>query len=671
MKRLLSVLALTLVLVLALASCDIIYGVIGMHTVTFDLNGGAVSADFEETVNVFDGKCVKELPVPTKDEYVFDGWYYGEELFTTETAVTGDMTLVAKWHSCKVKLSFVDHLGNLIKDETVDYGSSVIPPAVDAIIGNQKFVKWDKDLSSVTEDMVVKAIYEDNVFTITYDCGDITESFTEKSFVGQLPTVPAIPIVDGHVFCGWYLDAELTERYFFDFNIDNDITLYAKFYDTSLGEYIVISNVDQLKAISEEPDAKYLLACDINCKGDTLTPIEAFGGELDGNGYKIYNFSLNEDADSVGFVRTNNGVIKNLSFGDFTFSVYRISANAKYYGVICGVNNGTVENCHAFGGEVKVDHYNQSNPTTYVYIGGIVGYNSGIIIRCSNSSDINTTSNATGYKANIYYDRESAIYSYVSGICGFITDKAIVSDCMNDGTVVAVVISNKFGLNYTHVSGIVATVEGGKVEKCASLGNISVTTTDNYYVRLFVGGAIAQNNGGNVDSSYTMCDVSIDNATCTEVNSIIGGFAAYNSGKLYNCYSVVNIKDNTPIAQGIGGFVGFNELLTGKESTINKCFAMGSIELSGVPTDIGYLVGRSTGTIKDSYYVDIFTINKITVSEDENGEIVETVEPVEVTNTLGGAKAESELLTVDFLANTLYFDREIWFVYDGKLPTLR
>ena len=50
---------------------------------------------------------------------------------------------------------------------------------------------------------------------------------------------------------------------------------------------------------------------------------------------------------------------------------------------------------------------------------------------------------------------------------------------------------------------------------------------------------------------------------------------------------------------------------------------------------------------------------------------VETRVPIKTTNDIGEAKAESELLSVDFLENTMYFDRMVWFLAEGKLPELR
>lgn len=67
------------------------------HTVTFNTQGG--SRVYSQTV--FSGTAV-EPDVPTKDGYVFDGWYKNQlctEAYDFSTSVTEDITLYAKWVS--------------------------------------------------------------------------------------------------------------------------------------------------------------------------------------------------------------------------------------------------------------------------------------------------------------------------------------------------------------------------------------------------------------------------------------------------------------------------------------------------------------------------------------------------------------------------------------------
>ena len=159
--------------------------------------------------------------------------------------------------------------------------------------------------------------------------------------------------------------------------------------------------------------------------------------------------------------------------------------------------------------------------------------------------------------------------------------------------------------------------------------------------------------------------ITIDN-TASNKDTCIGGFVGHTSGKLYNCYSTCDITDNTATIKAIGGFAGYNEKLADKEYVIHKCFSTGSISISGTAENVGKFVGLSTGTEKDCCYLDTVTITKTTIVEEK-----ETTEEVTPTNDSGTAKAESELLSADFLENTMYFDRMVWFLVDGELPVLR
>lgn len=76
----------------------------GLHSVTFkdDVNGNAI-----QNISVEDNGKVKSLPSnPSKKGFKFLGWYYSsaekESEFTTETQVTADMTVYAKWEKVPI-----------------------------------------------------------------------------------------------------------------------------------------------------------------------------------------------------------------------------------------------------------------------------------------------------------------------------------------------------------------------------------------------------------------------------------------------------------------------------------------------------------------------------------------------------------------------------------------
>ncbi len=73
------------------------------YTVNFNVNGGAAWSGDKGTKTVTFGKTFGELPVPTRDNHAFTGWYTDTSFTTlvTEQSIVdfdGTQTLYAKWH---------------------------------------------------------------------------------------------------------------------------------------------------------------------------------------------------------------------------------------------------------------------------------------------------------------------------------------------------------------------------------------------------------------------------------------------------------------------------------------------------------------------------------------------------------------------------------------------
>ncbi|MCX4365020.1 MAG: InlB B-repeat-containing protein [Bacilli bacterium] len=62
------------------------------HQVSFNTNGGNILS----TQTIKDNSTIKEV-IPTRDGYKFIGWYYEGRKFNTNTRITKDYVLVAKW----------------------------------------------------------------------------------------------------------------------------------------------------------------------------------------------------------------------------------------------------------------------------------------------------------------------------------------------------------------------------------------------------------------------------------------------------------------------------------------------------------------------------------------------------------------------------------------------
>ena len=143
------------------------------YTVTFDANGHGTAPAAQ---TVADGNTATEPTAPTASGWTFGGWYTEAACtnkFDFNTAITGDITLYAKW--------------------TED---SVTPPVT--------------------------------TYTVTFKDGDSTLS-TQTVNDGEKATKPADPTKDGYTFDGWYADSTFNAAFDFNMAITADTTVYAKF----------------------------------------------------------------------------------------------------------------------------------------------------------------------------------------------------------------------------------------------------------------------------------------------------------------------------------------------------------------------------------------------------------------------------------------------------------
>lgn len=99
----------------------------GLHSVTFQ---DAVDGKVIQSISVANDGKVTQLPSdPSKEGFKFLGWYYSsagkESEFTTETQVTDDMTVYAKWEDLKLT-SVETNFGEGVKATVGEDGMSVV-----------------------------------------------------------------------------------------------------------------------------------------------------------------------------------------------------------------------------------------------------------------------------------------------------------------------------------------------------------------------------------------------------------------------------------------------------------------------------------------------------------------------------------------------------------------
>ena len=195
------------------------------YVVTFDMQNG--QPKFEQLVKR--GNKVYEPSDPTREDYIFLGWYDGTELYDFTKEVKYNMTLVAKWEKGSyVKVSFETVGGNTIEPISVKKGSKVTRP-IDPKKTGHTFKAWTLNgvtfdfETPITEDITLLATYED-VYSVYFDSngGSAVASGTLK---GGKIAKPEDPTKSGYKFLGWYLE---DKAYDFNSEVKENMTLKAK-----------------------------------------------------------------------------------------------------------------------------------------------------------------------------------------------------------------------------------------------------------------------------------------------------------------------------------------------------------------------------------------------------------------------------------------------------------
>ena len=113
--------------------------------VTFDSNGGLEVANLSVEYN---GKAVAPTYI-TRTGYTFAGWYTDNNTFAnlfdfTNTKVTQDITLFAKWTINNYAITFNSQDGSVVSNENVDYNNAITEPSAPTKLG-YTFGGWYKE----------------------------------------------------------------------------------------------------------------------------------------------------------------------------------------------------------------------------------------------------------------------------------------------------------------------------------------------------------------------------------------------------------------------------------------------------------------------------------------------------------------------------------------------
>ena len=131
-------------------------------------------------------------------------------------------------------VEFVDWDGTILATMKVPTGEAATAPA-DPTREGYTFIGWDKDFSSVTEDMTITALYQINRYQVRFYDWDDTLFKSEKVDYRSAATAPADPVREGYTFIGWDKDFSC---------ITTDLDVYAQ-YEKGVDKDITVVFSDQ------------------------------------------------------------------------------------------------------------------------------------------------------------------------------------------------------------------------------------------------------------------------------------------------------------------------------------------------------------------------------------------------------------------------------------------
>lgn len=206
----------------------------------------------------------------------------------------------------------------------------------------------------------------------------------------------------------------------------------------------IVSTVNNLlaKYVSNNAfDGVYFeLGADVDLDGATIDPIGTeknhFKGVFNGNGYSLSNVKINGVNDGyTGLFAYNDGTIQNVRINNISVEVAKHGSVG--IGLVAGYNAGTIKNVSVVGGSINaVSKSWQDILNAYFDIGGVVGYNEGMISRV---------------------DVEVEITAEVKGL-----------------KVVGITIGGR--KSYINVGAVVGYFKSGKVQRCTVTASVDATS---------------------------------------------------------------------------------------------------------------------------------------------------------------------------------------------------
>ena len=208
----------------------------------------------------------------------------------------------------------------------------------------------------------------DNMIVIAKENGEFIRKFVGNDNIKMVTGTILDNKTDNSTFLVGYQDNNtgeyILEYYKLPFN------KFAKGGDGTAANPYLISTLGDMQQIQVEPKASYKLVADIDMKNNisTWTPVETFGGTLDGDGHKLMNFVIDDNIGTRTGLFGHSEVgsqVKNLIISDPTLVV---NDRNSYAGLVSGTaTQSSLSNVHVYGARIE------SQSASVDCIGGLLG----------------------------------------------------------------------------------------------------------------------------------------------------------------------------------------------------------------------------------------------------------------------------------------------------------
>ena len=179
------------------------------YNVTFNSDGGSIN----QSMKVEYGTKVGNPGIPTKNGYVFLGWYSKGGKYNFDSAITEDITITANWRELyKYTVKFNLNGGNCssCSDQIITEGNKAVNPGTPTR-GGYTFVGWDYDFNNVvSSNLTINAKWNEVVYKISIapvDKYSVDGNLVVMNGSTQVTNIKSINYSDGVYLCSGRGDA--------------------------------------------------------------------------------------------------------------------------------------------------------------------------------------------------------------------------------------------------------------------------------------------------------------------------------------------------------------------------------------------------------------------------------------------------------------------------------